>query len=137
MGGAMLREKIVATASRRYAIVVDESKLVDALGSKGVIPIEIVPEARALVVRELAGMHIECALRMGVRKDGPVVTDSGNLILDASPAGRFDPRELEHALNCIPGVLDNGIFSAPASDVFVGGMSGGVDHRTYERAAGS
>ena len=128
MGGAMLREKIVAAASARYAVVVDESKLVDALGQKSVIPLEIAPEARTLVQIELEGMHIESTIRLGVRKDGPVVTDSGNLILDARIAEPFDPPGLEVALNAIPGILENGIFSRPATDVFAGLASGRVDH---------
>ncbi|MCL2382038.1 MAG: ribose-5-phosphate isomerase RpiA [Treponema sp.] len=112
-GGALLLEKIVAYASASYAIVVDESKLVKALGVKFPVPVEVIPGARIPVTLALEKLGAQVTLREAVRKAGPVITDHGNLLLDIRFAIPPDPRALEAELNRIPGVVENGFFTGP------------------------
>jgi len=139
-GGALLLEKIVAYASVSYAIVVDESKLVENLGLKFPVPVEIIPEARIPVKAALEKLGAEVTLREALRKDGPVVTDHGNLILDIIFKEPHDPCVLEAELNRIPGIVENGLFTGPTELVckagkslrpmiFIGYSNGGVERR--------
>jgi ribose 5-phosphate isomerase A len=109
-GGAMLREKLIMTSSPERYIVVDESKRVKKLGERSPIPLEIVPESLKLVQFELdESFDIETStLRMAEGKDGPVVTENRNLILDV----KFKDVEpqLDAALNSIAGVVGTGLF---------------------------
>lgn len=129
-GAAQTREKVVASLARRFIILVDESKLVDRLGAQMPLPIEVIPMASFPIKRKLEGLGAEVSLRMGQRKDGPVVTDQGLWILDANfkPA-ISNPEELDHLLLTTPGVLDHGLFLGLATDVFVGKADGSVEHR--------
>jgi len=129
-GAAQTREKVVASLARRFIILVDESKLVDRLGAQMPLPIEVIPMASFPIKRKLEGLGAEVSLRMGQRKDGPVVTDQGLWILDANfkPA-ISNPEELDHVLLTTPGVLDHGLFLGLATDVFVGKADGSVEHR--------
>jgi ribose 5-phosphate isomerase A len=129
-GGALLLEKIVAHASGRYCIVAVAAKQVEALGRQFPLPVEIVPEALALVLRELEKLGAPAELRQAVRKAGPVVTDHGNLILDARFASAFTPAEMERRLNNIPGVVENGIFTHPVTDLFVAAGAEDIRHLT-------
>jgi len=118
LGGALVREKIVAHASKRVVIVVDESKLVDRLGTKTVIPVEVIPLAVPRVLLQLPGAHIR-------EKNGQtVVTDNGNLILDWKRGAIDDPAALEKQLKSMTGVVDSGIFAGVASCVIVAGATG-------------
>ena len=133
-GGALLLEKIVAYASASYAIVVDESKIVENLGLKFPVPVEVVPEARIPVSLALQKLGAEVTLREAVRKAGPVVTDHGNLLLDIRFSKPVDPEALEAELNRIPGVVENGFFTGPADRalrpvVFIGRSGGKVERR--------
>lgn len=119
-GAALLTEKIAAAASERYAIVVDGSKLVVRLGERHPLPVEVVPEARTVVLRALAALGLDGAVREAVRKAGPVITDHGNLIIDAQSPRGFEPEEIERALVSVPGVVCVGIFTRPVDDLFVG-----------------
>ncbi|MCL1837252.1 MAG: ribose-5-phosphate isomerase RpiA [Treponema sp.] len=118
-GGALLIEKIAAYASASYAIVVDESKLVENLGVRFPVPVEVIPEARVTAALALEKLGAQAALREAVRKAGPVVTDHGNLILDIRFAAPQDPAFLEAELNRIPGVVENGFFTGPPGRVLV------------------
>lgn len=110
-GAAHTNEKIVHAMSQRFICVVDPSKLVSKLGEKFAVPVEVIPHAVELVKSELAEMGArELFLRSAVKKDGPVITDNGNLIIDARFPD-FDPDLYESRLNNIPGVIDNGIFA--------------------------
>jgi ribose 5-phosphate isomerase A len=129
-GGALLSEKIVAHASRRYCIVAVAAKQVLRLGQSFPVPVEVVPEALALVRRELAQLGASAELRTAVRKAGPVVTDHGNLILDARFSSPFTPAEMERRLNGIPGVVENGIFTHPVTDLFVAENAAAIRHLT-------
>jgi ribose 5-phosphate isomerase A len=119
-GAALLTEKILAVASDRYAIVVDESKLVDRLGERHPLPVEVVPDALTVVQRALLDLGIDGIVREAVRKAGPVITDHGNLIIDAKLVRYFDPEEIELSLATVPGVVCVGIFTRPVDDLFVG-----------------
>ena len=133
-GGALLLEKITAYASSSYAILVDDSKLVENLGLKFPVPVEIVPEARVTVTAVLEKLGAEVTLREAVRKAGPVVTENGNLLLDLRFSSPIDPVLLERELNRIPGVVENGFFTGPYDRslrpiVFIGRANGTVDAR--------
>jgi ribose 5-phosphate isomerase A len=121
-GGALVRERIVAAASRRQVILVDESKLVPRLGGRGRLPVEIVPFALAPCRRRLETLGLESTLRM--RGDRPFVTDNSNLILDCAVEPIADPPALERAIRAIPGVLDTGLFLGTADTVLVADAKG-------------
>ena len=134
-GGALLLEKIAAYSSSSYVIVVDESKLVDNLGMKFSVPVEVVPEARVTVYAALKKLGAEVTLREALGKAGPVITDNGNLLLDIRFREPVDPVFMETRLNRIPGVIENGFFTGPADrslvpEVFTGFSDGRVDRLT-------
>jgi ribose 5-phosphate isomerase A len=130
-GGALVRERIVAAASRRQVILVGAHKLVGALGEFGRIPVELIPFARGSAVRRLRALGLRPTLRTehgGIR---PVITDNGNLMLDCAPGevladGRA-ARALDAALRAIPGVVDTGLFLGTAERVLVGYPDGRVE----------
>ncbi len=128
-GGALLLEKIIAYASKSYAIVIDESKLVEHLALKFPLPVEVIPAARVTVTKTLVSMGAEVTLREAVRKAGPVITDNGNIILDILFKEPVDPSFLETELNRIPGVVENGFFTRLPPAVFVGHSDGSVEIR--------
>jgi ribose 5-phosphate isomerase A len=107
-GGALVRERIVATASRRRVILVGAEKLVPVLGSRGRLPVEVIPFAWPLVVRELAVLGCRPALRTsgGV----PFITDNGNWIADCAVLPIEEPAAFGRDLRAIPGVVDTGLF---------------------------
>jgi ribose 5-phosphate isomerase A len=118
LGGALVREKIVAHASKRVVIIVDESKLVAQLGMKAPIPVEVIPLAVPRILRQLHGTRVR-------EKDGqPFVTDNGNFILDWKHVGVGNPAALEKELKGMTGVVDSGIFAGIASVVIVAGRDG-------------
>ena len=122
-GGALTREKIVASASRKFVCIVDESKLSDVLGSFP-LPVEVIPMAQSLVSRKLIGMGGLPELRPDL------ITDNGNVILDVRNLDLTDPMMVETALNAIAGVVDNGIFAQQRADVLLVGRASGVDYIT-------
>jgi ribose 5-phosphate isomerase A len=128
-GGALLLEKIVAYASASYAIVVDESKIVDNLGLAFAVPVEVIPEARVPVMRALEALGAEPVLREALRKAGPVITEHGNLIVDMRLKQATDPAALEAELNRIPGVVENGLFTRIRPSVFIARRDGSVERR--------
>ena len=122
LGGALVREKIVAHASKRVVIVVDESKLVDRLGRKTVIPVEVVPLAVPRILLQLNELGGEARIR---EKNGRTfVSDNGNSILDWEHGVIAEPAALEKQLKLMTGVLDSGIFANVASCVIVAGVDG-------------
>ena len=119
-GAAHTREKIVDCLAEQFIVVVDSSKLVDKLGSVFAIPIEVLPLAYAPVMRAVEKLGGKPELRMGVKKAGPVITDQGNMVIDAKFDNIGDPAGLEKTLNNIPGVLENGLFVGVTNLVLVG-----------------
>lgn len=123
-GAALTMEKIIEYRAGTFLVLVDESKLVEYLGQKMPVPIEVIPAAWRVIKEELEVFNATADLRMGVKKDGPVVTDNGNFILDAKFERIEDPLDLEIELNNIPGVVENGIFADIADIVLVGTKEG-------------
>jgi ribose 5-phosphate isomerase A len=117
-GGAFLREKIIASASRQLVIVADSSKPVDVLG-KAPVPVEVIPFAQALVAKEIAAMGASVNLRMDSSCQ-PLVTDEGHHILDCRFGRIPDPQTLARQLEDTPGVVEHGLFIDMADVVLVG-----------------
>ena len=127
-GAAHVREKVVAALAARFAVLVDDSKRVDRLGTTVPVPVEVLPFAEPAVARALRALGAEPALRMGQKKDGPLVTDQGLWVLDARFDGVDDPAGLGAEVDAVPGVLGHGLFVGMATDVLVGGADGDVRH---------
>ncbi len=122
-GGALLREKIVAQASRREIIVVDESKLSPALGTHGSVPVEVTPFGWRVQVTYLESLGARPVLRQN--DDGTLFqTDQGNLILDCHFGPIPDPAHLAAQLNQRAGIVEHGLFLELATDVIVAGEQG-------------
>jgi ribose 5-phosphate isomerase A len=116
-GGALVREKIVAAASQKLVIVIGAEKLVDQLGQRGKLPVEVLPFARGFCDRKLAELGLTPQLR---EKDGrSYVTDNGNHILDCALQPLDDPAALESALRGIPGVVGTGLFLGMADTILI------------------
>ncbi len=128
-GGALVRERIVAGASRHRIILVDASKLVPRLGCRGQLPVEVVPFGLVPCRRRLETLGLEPVLRM--HSDRPFITDNGNAILDCALAPIADAPGLEREIRAIPGVLDTGLFLGMADTVLVADGNG---VRALERA---
>lgn len=118
-GGAHTREKILISASKKVAIVVDRTKLVSRLGESVPVPVEILPFAQKFVMRKLAEMKGEPILRT-ISGGMPFVTDNGNYIVDVKFDSIPRPAELEDAINHVPGVVENGLFTNCVDVVYVG-----------------
>ncbi len=116
-GAALTREKCVAAAAEELVIVVDESKIVTILSSP--VPVEVIPFALRPVMLGIRALGGDSVLRQGVRKDGPVITDNGNFMLDCSFGSIEDPDRLEGLLSLMPGVLSCGLFCAFADKTTV------------------
>ncbi len=123
-GGALTMEKIIEYRAGTFLVLVDESKLVERLGQRVPVPIEVIPAAWRAIAEELEVFNATAELRMAEKKDGPVITDNGNFILDARFYRIDDPLDLEIELNTIPGVVENGIFADIADIVLVGTPEG-------------
>lgn len=109
-GAAHLREKCVAAAAKRFVVVVDDQKMVKRLGAAAV-PVEVLPFAVMPILHELRRLGCEPVIREAVKKDGPVITDNGNFIVDCRFSHIRNPEKLEAALAAIPGVLESGLFT--------------------------
>ena len=136
-GGALVRERIVAASSARQVILVSEHKLVQRLGERGRVPVEVIPFAAWLVARELVALDIVPTRRMDAGAEQPFVTDNGNWILDCALseplADTSSARQLGEAIGAIAGVVDTGLFLGTADVVLVGYPDGHV--RILSRAA--
>lgn len=117
-GRALVREKVVAAASRQLVILVGREKLVSRLGARGRLPVEVVPFAAPLCRRRLAALGLMPAL--WEQNGRPGVTDNGNHILDCATGPIPDPARLEADVRAIPGVVGTGLFLDMASAVLVG-----------------
>jgi ribose 5-phosphate isomerase A len=119
-GGALLREKLVMAASPERYVVVDRSKLVDRLGTRFAVPLEVIPDALRLVVDALARRGCtDVVVRHGNGKDGPLITEHGNYLLDARVEEITEHTEVE--LKAIPGVVESGLFIGYDPTVVVSG----------------
>ena len=135
LGGALLREKIVADASQRFVIVVDEAKIVNHLGERGPVPVEVVPFGWQAAARKLTDLGANAVLRKGA--DGePFRSDGGHYILDCTFGPIADTKALASELDDIVGVVEHGLFIGLTSEVHVGG-AGGIRVFTSARASRS
>jgi ribose 5-phosphate isomerase A len=122
-GGALLREKIVAAASKQMAVVADETKLVERLGTHFSLPVEVVPFGWQATERKLSQIGANPALRLGADKK-PYVTDGGHYIVDCAYGPIEAPKEVAHHLDHVVGVVEHGLFLGFASRVYVAGQGG-------------
>jgi ribose 5-phosphate isomerase A len=127
-GAAHAREKLVDAAADRFVVVADPSKLTDRLDRS--VPLEVLPDAHAVVTDRIDDLGGEPTLRDAERKDGPVVTDNGNLVLDCAFGSIDDPDALAARLSRIPGVVEHGLFVDLADATYVG-VDDGVELREY------
>lgn len=131
LGGALLREKIVAAAAKRFVLIGDDSKLVDHLGQKAPLPVEVARFGSLRTLRRLQELA-EATLRTA---DGePFLSDNDNYVVDCRFAGPFDAREVGRQLGDIPGVLGHGLFLGLAHEAIVAGAHG--VKRIFRGAAG-
>lgn len=124
-GAAHTLEKIVDSSAEKFVVIVDDSKLVDELG-RFPVPVEVIPQAYRVVKDQLENLGGKPQLRMAERKDGPVITDNGNFVIDTRFQKIHEPEALEVQLNTIPGVVENGIFTEIVDQVIVG-TAGGLE----------
>ena len=122
-GGALTREKIIAFNSKKVIIVVDDSKVVKALGIDFPLPVEVVKFAWTSTKKRLEAFGCNVAIRE-VMKGEPFITDNGNYILDCEFDYIENPEQMEIDINCIPGVVENGLFINLVSEVIVGSQQG-------------
>lgn len=107
-GGALLRERVVASVARRFVILVGAEKLVPVLGSRGRLPVEVVPFAAPVCRRRLETLGYPAEVRLAEGRS--VVTDNGNLLLDCRVGRLTDPRSVEATVRALPGVVGTGLF---------------------------
>lgn len=123
-GGALLREKVLAFNSKEFLVIVDGSKLVEHLG-KFLLPVEIIPFAMELTLKQLQKLGCTTAVRMDGNK--PYITDNSNLIIDCNFKKIEQVEQLHDAINAIPGVVENGLFTnSMVSKIIVGYENGDV-----------
>lgn len=122
LGGALLRERVVAHAAARFVVLVTPEKRVERLATRTHIPVEVVPFAKAVVARGISALGGRPTLRM--EADAAYLTDNGNVILDTRLEPLDDPRATDAALRGIPGVVDTGLFLDMADEVLVGAEDG-------------
>lgn len=123
-GAAHTREKIVAESSKMFVVVADESKVADVLSHP--VPLEVIPCARKLVEKNVAKLGGKTQVRMGVHKDGPVISDNGNFIMDADFGKINDPVSLDRELSYCTGIVEHGIFTR-VNVVYIGKKDGTVE----------
>lgn len=120
-GGALLREKIIATVAKQFVCIVDESKQVNVLGAIAPIPVEVVPMARSYVARQIVKLGGDPVYREGYK------TDNGNVILDVYNLKVLEPLKMEERLKNITGVIESGIFAHRSADVLLVATKQGVE----------
>ena len=120
-GAAHTREKCVAAAAFRFIVVVDEAKVVPRLG--GIVPVEVIPFGVRPAMNQLRGLGCLPVIREAVKKDGPVISDNGNFIVDCKFPEIDDPVDLEASIAAIPGIVESGLFTGFSQNttVIVGG----------------
>jgi ribose 5-phosphate isomerase A len=122
-GGALLREKIVASASKRMAVVADDTKLVTRLGERVSVPVEVVPFGWQVTARRLAELGGKPTLRLGADQK-PYITDGGHYILNCAFGAMDDPKETAHHLDHVVGLIEHGLFLKVATEAYIAGQGG-------------
>jgi ribose 5-phosphate isomerase A len=128
-GGALLREKIVASAAKEFLVVVDSTKLVEHLG-KFPLPVEVIKMAMPVVEPRLAALGLNPKQRKAKSGDGPYLTDEGNYILDCACGVIDDPEVLAAEIRGIVGVVEHGLFLGMATLALIAGEDGVTEHRS-------
>lgn len=123
-GAAQTLEKVVAALAERYVFIIDDGKLVNRLGESFPVPVEVIPAAWRLAKNSIQKLGFESNIRIAQRKDGPVITDNGNFVLDINLTDGCDIEKLNREITMIPGVLETGLFIGYADTVCVGTDSG-------------
>jgi ribose 5-phosphate isomerase A len=118
-GGALTREKIVAAASKKFVCIIDETKMVDVLGTFP-LPVEVIPMAQSYIAREITKLGGQPILREGF------TTDNGNIILDVHNLSILNPVKLEQELNQLTGIVTNGLFAQRPADILLVASDSGV-----------
>ncbi|MDD3247208.1 MAG: ribose 5-phosphate isomerase A [Methanosarcina sp.] len=129
-GAAHTREKIVSVSAKRFVVVADESKTNTQLDKT--VPVEVLPFAKELAVKKIRELGGKPQLRSAVKKDGPVITDNGNFVLDAEFGVIKDPEALALQLSAIPGVVEHGIF-CNVDELYIGNKDGSVKIVTRQK----
>ncbi|GAB4268910.1 MAG: ribose-5-phosphate isomerase RpiA [Candidatus Promineifilaceae bacterium] len=125
LGGALLREKIVAAASGQMIVIGDTTKKVSQLGSRAPVPVEVIPFAQSPVFQFLTAIHANPRLRMDKNNpDQPFITDEGNIILDCYTGPIDNPQALAQTIIQQPGVVEHGLFLGMATRVILAGENG-------------
>jgi len=119
-GAALTREKIIAQAAQKVLILADYQKQVTKLGSKFPVPVEIIPFSFGFIQTQLNDLGGTSALRIANKKNGPVISDNGNFILDVNFQDLSDPSAVGLKINNIPGVVEHGLFCALTDEVIIG-----------------
>jgi len=132
-GGALLREKVLAQASRRMIVIVDESKRSKRLGTRWPLPVEVLPFARQVEKNYMKSLGATIKLRQGP-EGRPFRTDEGNFILDADFGPIEDPEALSRMLNERAGIVEHGLFIGLAAEVIVAGKEG-IEHLRRNRSS--
>jgi len=127
-GADLVREKLLATASKQFLVLVESNKLVERIGQHFAIPIEVMPFAWQLVKKQLEAIGGQGDLRQNANKNGYAISSHGSLILDMRFAEHIDAEALNETLNSIPGIVEHGIFYALATTVLIG-VNGQVQER--------
>jgi len=127
-GADLVREKLLATASKQFLVLVESNKLVERIGQHFAIPIEVMPFAWQLVKKQLEAIGGQGDLRQNANKNGYAISSHGSLILDMRFAEHIDAKALNDILNSIPGIVEHGIFYALATTVLIG-VNGQVQER--------
>ncbi|QDX40137.1 ribose-5-phosphate isomerase RpiA [Salarchaeum sp. JOR-1] len=117
-GAAHAREKYVDAAAERFVVVADPSKTASVLDHP--VPVEVLPDAKPVVADTVRNLGAEPALREAERKDGPVVTDNGNLVLDCDFGELSNPGATALDLDAVPGIVEHGVFPSMADEVHLG-----------------
>ncbi len=127
-GADLVREKLLATASKQFLVLVESNKLVERIGQHFAIPIEVMPFAWQLVKKQLEAIGGQGDLRQNANKNGYAISAHGSLILDMRFDMHTDAKTLNETLNSIPGIVEHGIFYALATTVLIG-VNGQVQER--------
>ena len=120
MGGALTKEKIVASSSKALVIIADETKLTDVLGRNQPLPVEVLPFALPLVTSRIKALGGQLILKMSKDGSGTFVTDNGNSILNVDFGIISNPIQLDRQLKCINGVIETGLFLGITDTAYIG-----------------
>lgn len=120
-GGALTREKIIATVAKEFVCIIDESKKVNVLGRQSPVPVEVIPMARGYAARSLVKLGGNPVYRENY------LTDNGNIILDVYNLEILEPLKLENAIKTISGVVDSGLFAHRPADILLVASNAGVE----------